>query len=364
MAYNLTRAAAVIAAGSVLALTACTADEEPEPAPYEAAFFDGNTSICEQMTPAIPDQYFADYDSSEVNEQFSDIDKGCIWRASHNDPVNTTGIVVESRIWEGSNWESEAQDTFAAVTDGGYRNVSGLGDAAVLALSGRESGAVSGLMLWVLVGNVELRILAESYTDSDAPWYHQLPFDLLQETAIDMAEAFLTEIGAERAEAIEPQPQAEGESTALPDLCSGLTLDGLSIAPDQEDWGLVAPTLNNCHWTGGSGGESDLWLSAEALSPPAVPESSATDLAEWWTGELSAAKGQSLEIGDEAYLIALDPGASADDNVDQPGTDFAVRIGNVVLQGRYQDGSLDSSAAAEAHATAIADQVRALLDAE
>lgn len=363
---SLKRTVAWISAGMLLALSACTSEAESTPPPYEAAFFDKNNAICEQMTTAVPDVFFGEFDARDIEQDFSGIAWGCSWRAPLDEAMHRSGILVDTTVHEGSDWQTEAQDWFSSMTNGGYRTVGGLGDAAIFAFPGRVSGAVQGLELWVLEGNVELRVLVEAYTDTDqtsstAPWYHRIPFTVLQETALAMAESFLSEIGADQAEAVEPQPWLEGEYTELPDLCSGLEIDGHAIAADQNEWGTVGPTLNNCHWSGSTDSDADLWLSAEALSPPAVPEASATDLAAWWTGQLSATGGQELSTGDEAYLIALDPDAAEDDDIDRPGVDFAIRIGNVVLQGRYSTDAGETGTTAEVLVEQIGAQTEELL---
>ena len=219
-----------------------------------------------------------------------------------------------------------------------------------------------GLSLVVVEENLLLEFNASSLAraeegdDVAIPDFRMSPLPLTADTTIQLASGFMAELGAENHALEAPQATLDEGITALPDLCSELDL-GMDPAADQSDWAIDGDSMDGCHW---ADGEANLWLSAEAVGPLPAAGLSAEDFATWWAGALPSAEGKALDLGDQASIVELDPETA---DVEVPAADFVVRIGNIVLQGRFQDGTAEPGAAAEEFVSVITEQAQSLLPA-
>ena len=335
----------------LLVSSACTdqnSDASPEgsPPPYFDDLFE-DTFICEALTKAIPAGYLLE----EAETPPGGSSRNCIISQQRDHEVRRLVVNIAGDFHEG--WESLTADRFAQRTEESSIPVDGLGDeAAVVPISDQGDGTVR-LALQVREGNVLLESMGHSYVELEGPRYWTVPLTTTTEAIVESAEFYLTEIGAENADAPDAMTSVSGPFNELPDLCSELVFDGLSLAADQAEWADDSDVMDRCHW---SDGEADLWLSAEAVGPPPVADVSAEEFATWWAGGLPVAGGEELGLGDQSAIaeVSLDDGEAA-------ATDFVVRIGNVVLQGRYSDGTGESRSAAEGFAAVMTEQVQALL---
>lgn len=350
---------------TVIALTAaCTGDSDsPQDNetefPYPESMFDRDgetTPRCEMLPEQVPDNGFidlsGDYEKSG-DDLFCHIDqeKGATRRS--------VAVDVTAQFWESNKSPEEILDS--ALSGVETVPIEGLGERAVLVSTAALHPAdpqdwEDAVSLLVIEGNLLLNLWAGSEINLEGPNLRNADLVLATDTVIGTAEAYLEDLGAENHTLQPGQTQPAASITDLPDLCAALDLGDMSLAGDQDDWADTGPLIDRCHWEDDN---AALWLSAEAVGPLDAAGLSAEEFASWWARSVPAADGETPGLGDESYLLAVD--ANPLGTEEQPATDFVVRIGNVVLQGRYQDGTVDSGAAAEGFASMITDQVSALL---
>lgn len=363
------RSALACAAAVILtAVTACTGDDDPEAAPSdeetlevaypESLFPASGPAWCQDMPELVPDNGFMpgtsenDLEGSDVVCTVSQADDRGTWRVS---------------AWVTGYWnegDAPAAEMFASTTEEPSIPIEGLGEAAALTridavrrqVYGQDVVWDFGLVLAVQEGNLLLEFAVRGVTIHEEPTFRFEGLALTADTAIRTAEAYLTELGAENHALEAPQATLDEGITALPDLCSELDL-GMDPAADQSDWAIDGDSMDGCHW---ADGEANLWLSAEAVGPLPAAGLSAEDFATWWAGALPSAEGKALDLGDQASIVELDPETA---DVEVPAADFVVRIGNIVLQGRFQDGTAEPGAAAEEFVSVITEQAQSLLPA-
>lgn len=359
---------AIVGVAVLAATTACTvdgdrpgedpSDEQPFEAAYPETLFPEETdpAWCQLLPGLIPDNGFmpgtSAYDIQGNNDTCNagQTDDRGYWRV---------GALVTGAWQEG---DTPASEMFGRVTEAPSVPIEGLGEAAALARIDAVSRQVYeqevvqdyGLVLVVQEENLLLEFTARGVTDLDGPIFRTESLALTADTAIGTAEAYLAELGAENHTLDSPETTLDEGITALPDLCSELD-PGMDLAADQSDWAIEGDSMDGCHW---ADGESELWLSAEAVEALPAAGLSAEDFATWWAGALPSGEGEALDLGDQASIIELDPET---DGVEAPAADFVVRIGNIVLQGRYQDGAAEPGAAAEEIASSITEQTQSLL---
>ena len=357
------RAAAAVAALLAL-LSACTGSDadqkDSNSLPYDESLFPSEDSPrwCELLPELIPDNGFmvegVEYDI-QGNNTSCDIGQR-VDQGFRDIGVNVFGQWNVAQTPAGTMFEE-------LITSVEIIPVDGVGSEAALVpmdtvpkyFSGSANLSRSqGLSLLILEGNLVLEFEAYSYAELGGPELRLVSLDMAAETVLGTAEAYLDELGAEN-HVVEQSDFDPVGIAAIPDLCEALDLADLELAADQADWVEDSEFMDRCHW---QGGDTDLWLSAEAVGPLSVVGLSAEEFATWWTGTFATTGGESLNLGDESYVVSLDPDT---DELEAPATDFVVRVGNVVLQGRYSDGIGDPRTAAEGFAAGIMEQVQALL---
>jgi hypothetical protein len=365
MGLNRIHVAALTGATVIALAAACTggsgSPQDNETAfPYPESMFDWRsdetTPRCEMLAEQVPDNGFID---KSGDYEVSGDDLYCHLDQEDGATRHTVAIDITTQWWKGDKSPEEILDF--ALSGVESVPIAGLGERAVLVSTAalhpadplRWDDAVS---LLVIEGNLLLNFWAGSRMNLEGPNLRDADLVLASDTVIGTAEAYLEDLGAENHTLQPEQAQPAGGITELPDLCAALDLDGMSLAGDQSDWADTGPLIDRCHWEDDN---AALWLSAEAVGPLDAAGLSAEEFASWWTQSVPTAAGEASGLGDESYLLAVD--ANPLGTEEQPATDFVVRIGNVVLQGRYQDGTADSGAAAEGFASTITDQAQSLL---
>lgn len=367
--YKVHGAAARISAmtvASILLVSACTGSEqdtggqETLDLPYDYSLFkpENDPRWCRLLPDLIPPTGFLD---ENVEVETGGPNNGC--SAGQNTPGIFRG--VDAKVY--GQWDEfgdSAPDLFEELTSATVAiPVEGIGEEAALIPPGSDVpiGTIfrNEVALLVLEGNLILSFEARSGMNIGGPDFRLEDLTTAAATAIGTAENYLAELGAENHTLqVPPGDPAEG-TTVLPDLCSELAVEGLSLAGDQADWADGSETMDRCHWQGGG---ADLWLSAEAVGPLDAAGLSGEAFASWWVSSLPAAEGEELAAGDSGYVRLIDPEADNRDDVEDGSVvDFAVRIGNIVLQGRYQDGTLDQVSTASVFAEQISAQTTALV---
>jgi len=356
--------AAALSLALALTLSACTGsgNDEPETLPYDESLFP-NEEVphwCEFLEGLILDNGFME-DGVEVDVHGSN--KQCSITQDDGQSIRDIGV----NVWiQGHPNATTPQEYFDEITQSSSIPIAGLGEEAALvrmdavgnAIGGWVSISDDGLSLAVVERNLLLDFRAYSYEDLNGPNFRLEDLTTTAESAISVAGPWLEELGADNHTLQAPDGTFDEGITALPDLCADLD-PGMDLAVDQNEWADDSTTMDRCHW---NDGEADLWLSAEAIGSLPAAGLSAEDFATWWAGSLPAAGGEPLELGDQSFIIDRDPEAEFSHEIETPATDFVIRIGNVVLQGRYQDGTADAHSAATAAAETIAAQAQALLE--
>lgn len=355
-----------VAITMVLLVAACgdggdePAEQESLDLPYDHSLFQrqDNPVWCNILPEFVPETGFI---KEDIEYETSGIETAC---TVSQDSINGYRNIYADVYGQWESNDDTATDRFEQIiSDANVIEVEGIGEQAVLIPPGTE-GVLSkiwpyGVSLLVREGNLVLNFSASSRINLSGPSFRLEELPLAAATAIGTAENYLAELGAENHTLqVPPGDLAEG-TTVLPDLCSELAVEGLSLAGDQADWADGSETMDRCHWQGGG---ADLWLSAEAVGPLDAAGLSGEAFASWWMSSLPAAGGEELAAGDSGYVRLIDPEADNRDDVEDGSVvDFAVRIGNIVLQGRYQDGTLDQVSTASVFAEQISAQTTALV---
>jgi hypothetical protein len=318
------RLAAAAVACVLLILAACTGrGEDAGPPPYEKEPFE-TTELCEAYTDAVPAGYFQD----DLELEMQGWGASCDVRQWADEAYRNLGFNVYWSLW--SDWPEATTENFTEYTQGDSIPIEGLGEAA--AFVSKYGPGRDGLYLFIREGNLVIEFQAFSGNEVEGLGVRTVPLDTSANALVATAEWFLAELDAEPREVRPPEPDLDPGMNSLPELCELLDLDGLELAADQADWADDSETMDRCHWTGG---DADLRLVAEAVAPLEAAGMPAEDFAAWWIAGTRAAASESVAVGDEAYVVDLDPEADEYDDVETPAADFAIRIGNVVLQGRY-----------------------------
>lgn len=363
---HLAKISVTVAATACLLTTAnaCSDDgEAPPELPYDREWSE-TSGLCESFPANLPEGFFLDGIETEVEE--SDCSVG-----QHADKAyRHLGFEINRQYT--SDWRQETDDEFASRAGNDPIPVEGLGEAAVL-VAGHQAQSVpetdvvppayspdyDQLFLIVQEENLVIQVEAFSGYQTDEIGPRAVPLDVLADAVIATGEWLLGQIDAEPREAQVSTGGSDAGITVLPDLCQPLDLEGMEPAADGPESSDYNDVMGQCHWK--SDAETDLWLTAEAVAPLEYAGMSAEEFAAWWTASTPEAAGDPLDLGDEAYIVEVDADSDRTDDVEIPASDFVIRIGNVVLQGRYSDGAEGSRGVAEGLASAITDQVQSLL---
>lgn len=327
--------------------------------PYDYSMFEDayEQPWCGLLPEMVPANGFLDQD---LEVELGGGTSSCHVSQHGQDGYRTVGVVVYGQ-WD--EYMDTAQAYFAdRIENTDAIPVEGIGEETAFIPPGTESaiGDVypNEVTLLVLEGNLVFAFEALTQMDLKTPNLRMADLPLAAETAIGTAEAYLAEFGAANHTIQAPTDAPDAGTTELSDLCAVLEPGGMGLADDQADWADQSPVMDRCHWNDGS---TDLWLSAEAVGPLEAAGISGEAFASWWTQSALPEGRTELGVGDESYTRAIDPEEDLDYEPREPATDFVIRIGNVVLQGRYSDGTEDSLAVADGLASAIADQVQSSL---
>lgn len=367
--------AAVMAVASLAVATACASDTAADwGRPYgeellaEGGQFD---QWCMSLPESLPDDPFL----QDVWADFIRVyDGGCrIEGGGYDSDTNriasgrSIDIHVE-RVSPGSYMRSPSEQFDDAIAEGSIPLL-GLGSEAALVAPGKvrnqpyigaSDDPVGGLELVIADGNLFMSFEATSSLAVDGgPDFRTESLAATASSLVDIAESFLAEVGAEN-QTLDPASTDSGQTApALPHLCATLDIDGLAVVNNDRFVANDSSATGRCHW----GDEtSDLWLFAESVDPLADAGMTGEELAAWFTWYLAPTTGDVLDLGDEAYIAEFDPLMEESMTLEAPASDFAIRIGNVILQGRYQNDAWDTRAAAESYAATIADQFQALAE--
>lgn len=326
---KISRALAAASALAMLGTSACT-EPEPrsadEPLPYDENLFTGS-ALCDALRAGVPEIYLLD---GAEREDDGGLSSNCLVTQHRGLERRFLEADVDGDYF--TEWDTVTPERFAEKTQEASIPVEGLGDEAAFVPTVERFDDPIGLTLYVREDNLLLSFKAYSYLDEvDGPETRTVPLAATAQALVESAGLYLAEIGAENTRAGETDSAANSAFTELPDLCATLAFDGFELAGDQDEWADAGELMDRCHWSGSVEGE-ELWLAAEAVGPFSAGEMSAEEFAAWWTGIFASAGGESLNLGDESYIISLDPDV---DDIEAPATDFVIRVGNVVLQGRY-----------------------------
>ena len=332
----------------LLLAAACT--EDAAPPPYEEQMF-GGTELCEEFAAEVPDGFYQDGIAFDL-----------LGGSESCDVRQVTGTVYLNLgfnvfLDQTSAWPKYTAKIFNENTGDGSIPVDGLGEAAAL-VSGHGAG-FDGMYLWVQEDNLAIEFQAYSGNEVDGIGLRTVPLTTSVAASVVTAEWFLEHFDVEPREAQTTEDGLESGTTALPDLCGQLDIDGMEPAAVEPEASEFSDVLSHCHWAGAE--DAELWLTAEAVAPLDLAEMSAEEFAAWWTTSTPEATGDPLDLGDEAYVLEVDADTNKFDDIEIPATDFVIRIGNIVLQGRYQEGTTSGRPNAEILAASIAEQVPALL---
>jgi hypothetical protein len=363
---HLARISVTVATAACLltAASACSEDGEAAPdVPYDREWSE-TSGLCESFPANLPDGFFLDGIETEADES------GC-GVGQHADKAYRHLSFEINRQYT-SDWRQETDDEFASRAGNNPIPVEGLGEDAAL-VAGHQAPSVpetevvppayspdyDQLFLIVQEENLVIQVEVFSGYQTDEIGPRAVPLDELADAVIATGEWLLGQIDAEPREAQISAGGSDAGIAVLPDLCPHLDLEGMQPAADGPESPDYSDVMGQCHWR--SDAEADLWLNAEAVAPLEYAGMSAEEFAAWWTTSTPEAAGDPLDLGDEAYVLEVDVDSDRTGDAEIPASDFVIRIGNVVLQGRYSDGTEGSRVVAEGLASAINDQVQSLL---